>query len=273
MGGAPRRGSVQRGNGPPVTMPLPIPRVPDRGGRRATTPDRRYDSSASFAYGQAGGAARRSRHGRRGLRRRRRRGWGAPVAAAAQIQQGGTLNYAADQEQTGFNHNTSKDNGTSAVEHRDQHLPVGVPHPPRLHGPDQRRVPGLGRADQRGPADDRLQDQAERRLVGRHPDHGRRLHLPVEELQRTIKDTDVVPHHRLRPGIERSTGLRQRQDGHGRLQDPVRRLEVALLARTSSPPTTPRRSRAAGTPAWTRTPRRSPRPGRSSSRTTPPARA
>jgi len=29
------------------------------------------------------------------------------------VQQGGSLNYAADQEPTGFNNNTSKDNGTS----------------------------------------------------------------------------------------------------------------------------------------------------------------
>jgi peptide/nickel transport system substrate-binding protein len=34
---------------------------------------------------------------------------------SAQIQQGGTLNYAADQEPTGFNNNTSKDNGTSVL--------------------------------------------------------------------------------------------------------------------------------------------------------------
>ena len=40
---------------------------------------------------------------------------GTPAAAAPQIQQGGTLNYAADQEPTGFNNNTSKDNGTSVL--------------------------------------------------------------------------------------------------------------------------------------------------------------
>ncbi len=34
---------------------------------------------------------------------------------SAQIQPGGTLNYAADQEPTGFNNNTSKDNGTSVL--------------------------------------------------------------------------------------------------------------------------------------------------------------
>jgi glutathione transport system substrate-binding protein len=33
----------------------------------------------------------------------------------AQIQEGGTLSYAADQEPTGFNNNTSKDNGTSVL--------------------------------------------------------------------------------------------------------------------------------------------------------------
>ena len=33
----------------------------------------------------------------------------------AQVTQGGTLNYAADQEPTGFNNNTSKDNGTSVA--------------------------------------------------------------------------------------------------------------------------------------------------------------
>src|SRR5262245_43749376 len=31
------------------------------------------------------------------------------------IKEGGTLNYAADQEPTGFNGNTSKDNGTSVL--------------------------------------------------------------------------------------------------------------------------------------------------------------
>ena len=33
----------------------------------------------------------------------------------AQVKDGGTLNYAADQEPTGFNNNTSKDNGTSVL--------------------------------------------------------------------------------------------------------------------------------------------------------------
>ena len=37
------------------------------------------------------------------------------TAGKAQTQQGGTLNYGADQEPTGFNNNTSKDNGTSVA--------------------------------------------------------------------------------------------------------------------------------------------------------------
>ena len=40
---------------------------------------------------------------------------GDTSGGSAQIQQGGTLNYAADQEPTGFNNNTSKDNGTSVL--------------------------------------------------------------------------------------------------------------------------------------------------------------
>jgi peptide/nickel transport system substrate-binding protein len=38
---------------------------------------------------------------------------GGGGGGSAQIQPGGTLNYAADQEPTGFNNSTSKDNGTS----------------------------------------------------------------------------------------------------------------------------------------------------------------
>ncbi|HEV2895324.1 MAG TPA: ABC transporter family substrate-binding protein, partial [Actinomycetota bacterium] len=40
---------------------------------------------------------------------------GDTSGGSAQIQPGGTLNYAADQEPTGFNNNTSKDNGTSVA--------------------------------------------------------------------------------------------------------------------------------------------------------------
>ena len=101
----------------------------------------------------------------------------------AQIQEGGTLSFASDQEQAGFNPNTAKDN-LFALSNIVTSLPVGVQHPPRLHRPAQRRVHGLGRADQRGPPDGRLQDQAERGLVGRHAGQRRRLHLLVGELQR-----------------------------------------------------------------------------------------
>jgi peptide/nickel transport system substrate-binding protein len=40
---------------------------------------------------------------------------GGTSGGNAQITDGGTLNYAADQEPTGFNNNTSKDNGTSVL--------------------------------------------------------------------------------------------------------------------------------------------------------------
>jgi len=42
-------------------------------------------------------------------------GGGNTSGGSGQVQQGGTLNYAADQEPTGFNNNTSKDNGTSVA--------------------------------------------------------------------------------------------------------------------------------------------------------------
>lgn len=42
-------------------------------------------------------------------------GGGGSSGGTAQVQPGGTLNYAADQEPTGFNENTSKDNGTSVL--------------------------------------------------------------------------------------------------------------------------------------------------------------
>ncbi len=144
------------------------------------------------------------------------------------VQQGGTLNYAADQEPTGFNDNTSKDNGTSvALNITINMFPAAVPSPAGLHGQDGRRVPGLGRADQRGPADGRLQDQAERRLVGRHAGQRRRLHLPLGEPQRHEQGQRLSPPPPATTRSRASTGLRQRQDGHRRLQDPVRRLEVA----------------------------------------------
>ena len=42
-------------------------------------------------------------------------GGGNTSGGSGQVQQGGTLNYAADQEPTGFNNSTSKDNGTSVL--------------------------------------------------------------------------------------------------------------------------------------------------------------
>jgi peptide/nickel transport system substrate-binding protein len=45
------------------------------------------------------------------------------TATTQSVQKGGTLNYGADQEPTGFNNNTSKDNGTSVVNVMDRVWP------------------------------------------------------------------------------------------------------------------------------------------------------
>jgi ABC-type transport system substrate-binding protein len=42
-------------------------------------------------------------------------GGGGTGSSATATKDGGTLSYAADQEPTGFNNNTSKDNGTSVL--------------------------------------------------------------------------------------------------------------------------------------------------------------
>src|SRR5215211_7838048 len=89
---AQRRASVQRGNGPGHDA---APECQGSGPRWAGGHDSEQEvrSSASFAYGHEGG--------------------GGTEGGTAQVKDGGTLNYAADQEPTGFNNNTSKDNGTS----------------------------------------------------------------------------------------------------------------------------------------------------------------
>ena len=83
----------------------------------------------------------------------------------------------------------------------------------------------------------------------------------------SIKTNDVAGDHRLRPDGERHR-LRQRQDGDGRLQEArsATGSRCSPAGPTSCPPTTWRSSRVAGTPGWTRTPRRSPRPAGSRSR-------
>jgi peptide/nickel transport system substrate-binding protein len=50
-------------------------------------------------------------------------GGGGTGGGTANIKEGGTLNYGADQEPTGFNNNTSKDNGTSVANVMIQVLP------------------------------------------------------------------------------------------------------------------------------------------------------
>jgi peptide/nickel transport system substrate-binding protein len=57
-----------------------------------------------------------------------------PTAAntTAQVKKGGTLNYGADQEPTGFNNNTSKDNGTSVVNIMDRVWPSAFHYYPDI---------------------------------------------------------------------------------------------------------------------------------------------
>ena len=58
---------------------------------------------------------------------------GDTSGGTGEVQQGGTLNYAADQEPTGFNNNTSKDNGTSVANITINMQPVAfhlTPSPP-----------------------------------------------------------------------------------------------------------------------------------------------
>src|SRR5918992_3979360 len=98
---------------PRVTMPPPIARVPDAVGAGpalrtgGTTPVHRLRRArlAALLVGLAMVAAACGGGDDDG----------ETGGGTAQIQPGGTLNYAADQEPTGFNNNTSKDNGTSAL--------------------------------------------------------------------------------------------------------------------------------------------------------------
>jgi peptide/nickel transport system substrate-binding protein len=81
---------------------------------RAAIPDRRFDQVhrlrtvrlAALLVGLAMVAAACGGGGDEG---------GESGGSSAQVTQGGTLNYAADQAPTGFNNNTSKDNGTSVA--------------------------------------------------------------------------------------------------------------------------------------------------------------
>ena len=189
------------------------------------------------------------------------------------VQQGGTLNYAADQEPTGFNNNTSKDNGTSVLEHRRSTCSRRPFHAqPDFTVKMNDDVPRLGRADQRGPADDRLQDQAGRRLVGRHPDQRRRLHLPLGEPER---------HHqgqrrRLAPPATTRSRASTGSD-NGKTVTVVFKTPFAdWKGLFTGHPARPLHGGAAGRLEHRprqEAPRRSPRPAGSRSRTTPPARA
>jgi hypothetical protein len=124
----------------------------------------------------AGRARPRVRPRHRGLRRGD--GGGGDSGTSNSIKDGGTLSYAVDQEPTGFNNNTSKDNGTSVLNVViNMFPPVFRLHPDYSVRAAQQGADGLGRADQHRPPDDRLQDQAGGGLVGRHPGERRRLRV------------------------------------------------------------------------------------------------
>src|SRR6266704_3256611 len=145
------------------------------------------------------------------------------------IKEGGTLNYAANQEPTGFNPNTSKDNGTSVLWVVNRVYPSVFQSRPDFSVVMDSDLNGQRRADQSGPPDHHVQDQAERGLVGRHAGERRRLHLQLAEPERQRQEDRRRQHHRLRGHPERHR-FGQRQDRDGGLQEEVRRLEVAVLA-------------------------------------------
>ena len=138
---------------------------------------------------------------------------------------------------------------------RHQHVPAGVPPASRLFRAAQQGPDGLRHPDQRGPADDRLQDQAGGGLVGRHPGERRRLRVPVAEPQRVGQGQRRGRDHRLRPDRARHR-LRQRQDRDGRVLRALHATGSRCSTACCRPGTWPR-CPAAGTPGWTRARRRS----------------
>src|SRR5215212_11758355 len=99
---------------PPVRMPHPLSQGPGprwaagpglRTGGRTSVHRMRTVRLAALLVGLAMVAAACGGGGDEG--------GGGTEGGTAQVKDGGSLNYAADQEPTGFNNNTSKDNGTS----------------------------------------------------------------------------------------------------------------------------------------------------------------
>ncbi len=189
------------------------------------------------------------------------------------VQQGGTLNYAADQEPTGFNHNTSKDNGTSVLEH---HRSTCSRRPFHPHPDFTVKINDefLDSAEQTSEDPQTVVYKIKQNAVwsdGTPVSADDFIYL-WENCNGTNKDNDVASTtgYDQIESVDRAPTTARRSPSSTRTRSPT---GSRPRSPTSCRPTTSRRSRAAGTPAWTRTPRRSPRPARSSSRTTPPARA
>ena len=198
-------------------------------------------------------------------------GGGTHRRQTASIKEGGTLSYASDQEQAGFNPNTAKDNLFALSS-----IVTGIyPSVFNIH------------PDFTVQLDPNFMDSAE--LTNEDPqtvvykikqDAVWSDGTPVtaddfifwwENCNETDKKADCVSTTGYKD-IESVKRVRRRQDGHHRLQEQVQPTGSRSSRSTSSRPTTARSSRAAGTPASTRTPRRSPRPARTSSTPTPRAR-
>ena len=133
---------------------------------------------------------------------------------AADVPEGGTVTYASDQEPTGWNVQHGERQPRRPELHDDPRLPAGLRHHAGLRGRDEQGPAHERRADQRRSADDRVQDQPGRGLVGRHADQRRGLHLQLEAPERQ---------GRRRRRRERSRGRRAR-----RRHDPRRRLHHRL---------------------------------------------
>ena len=171
-------------------------------------------------------------------------GGGTSGGSSGQVQQGGTLNYAADQEPTGFNNNTSKDNGTSVANIVINMMPVAFHLTPDFKVVMNEDL--LDSAEQTSEDPQTIVYKIKQNAAWSDgtPISADDFIYLWKNLQRHHQGQRRLRHHRLRPDQERR-GLRQRQDGHGRLQDPVRRLEVRC-SRRELHPARPLRGEAAG---------------------------
>ena len=147
---------------------------------------------------------------------------------SGQIQEGGTLNYAADQEPTGFNTNTAKDNLSALSNIVTSMFPSAF----NIHPDFTVKIDDefLDSAEQTSEDPQTIVYKIKQNAVWSDdtPVSADDFIYLWENCNGTIKDNDCASTTGYEE-IESVDGLRQRQDGHRRLQDPVRRLEVAVL--------------------------------------------